>query len=305
MESVFSHPIPDGRLLCTFCPRRCLLASGDVGNCGALCNSNGLLGRAQSGVTFSIRVAAVEDCGFTRFFPGAAFLVVQSPGSGLESARRDFGQTPNKASWMDPDEVVFLARSWGCKGVVLSTDDPVFGVTEGYEILEKARKLGLGTAITTTGYLLPKGRELLFAHSGAVGLRLFGVCDSFYRRRFDARLQPIQETVDWLSHKRSFLIEVTVPLLAGENDRPADVDRLARWIRETLGPSTPVHFAPGGVQMRPDALSRAAEIARKAGLLDVSTNCADIGTPRYDSFTCSTAKKPSMKRGSALVATPG
>ena len=247
MESAFSHPLPDGRLLCTFCPRRCLLASGDVGSCGALRYSNGLLGRARSGVTFSIRVAPVEACGFTRFFPGTAFLVVESPGSGLESARQDFGQTLAKTSWIDPDEAVFLARTWGCKGIILETDDPVFGVTEGYEILEKARRMGLGTAITTTGYLLPKGRELLFAHCDAVNLHLFSAYDAFYRRHFGARPQPIQETVDWLSHKRSFSIEVTVPLLAGENDRPADVDRLARWIRETLGPSTPIHFVAGGM----------------------------------------------------------
>ena len=245
MESVFSHPIPDGRLLCTCCPRRCLLGTGEVGSCGALQSAGGLLGRTRNGVTFSIRVAAVEACGFARFFPGTAFLVVESPGSGLEIAQRDFGQTPDNTPWIDPDEAVFLARSWGCKGVVLKTDDPVFGVSEGYEILEKARRIGLGTAVTTTGYLLPKGRELLFAHSDAINLRLFSPC-AFYRRHFGAQQQPIQDTVEWLSHKKSFWIEVTVPILTGENDRPSDLDRLAHWIRESIGPSTPVHFVAGG-----------------------------------------------------------
>ncbi|HEV8267206.1 MAG TPA: hypothetical protein VGR00_03190 [Thermoanaerobaculia bacterium] len=270
LETPFIHLLPDGRAVCSVCPRRCRLERNGTGTCGALRFADGDLHRTHKGCAFDVRVTAAEGCGLTRFHPGTAWLGIESPGSGLQVQHDLVAGGPDQLlSALSAEEAVFLARVWGCKGIYLDTDDPVFGVGEGFEILQKARAASLKTAVVSTGYLLPRSRELLFANADAVSLTLFSIAPGFYRRRFGARPDPVLETVQWLRRRPSIWVEVTLPLFVGENDKPVDVDHLARWVDETLGPSTPFHVVSADPFLPPGALERAAETARRAGLVDV------------------------------------
>lgn len=261
-----SGPLPidgigDGRFVCRLCPRRCRLAPGSVGVCGALaCLASGLA-PTYHGAPFALQVSSAERPGPGR--GASSWLVLESPGSGLERSR----PLPESAlPATDPEEVVFLARVWGCDGVLLETEDPLFGVTAGGDVLRSARRASLRTAVTTSGYLLPEMRERILGLADVIDLRLYSLSPPFYRLRFAARPEPVFATVEWLRRRPGIRVGVSVPLFENENDRPDQVARLARFVVESLGPATPLRFVAGDERLPPSSLHRATAAARGAGL---------------------------------------
>lgn len=270
MDPIFSQRLEDGRVLCSFCPRRCRLTASETGWCGALERCGDELVVARQGAPFRLDVAPAEASGLQRFCPGTAFAAIRTRGSGLEvrSAAPDVDDA--QAPWLSPEEAVALARTWGCRGIYLRADDPVFGITEGFQLFERARAAGLRTALRSSGYLLPRGREIVFAFTDAVEFRLFSASGGVYGKRFGARVEPVLDTIAWAGKRPELWIEITVPLLPGENDDPAELRKLGKWIGEHVGVGVPVHVASGvSALCTAAALESAARLLQEAGLTDV------------------------------------
>ena len=268
MEEPFAHTLKDGALLCSFCPRRCRLPLNQVGRCGALaCDACGLRLTRPPGA-FRLRTVAPEQSGLILLPKDRIVLEVESGGSGLES--RPLEPLGENDARFTPEQVVFVARAWDAGAVHLVSDDPVFGVAEGHEIVAHARAAGLKTAVTTTGFLLPMAREIVLDGVDIVNLKIWSTSPTFYARRFGARVEPVLSTVEWLGTRRGFLFEATIPLVPDENDAPFEIERLAHWISRTLGPKVPIHFDAGVPGVSEEAIAHAVEIARSAGFRAVA-----------------------------------
>lgn len=279
MEPVFSQRLEDGRVLCSLCPRRCRLGETDTGWCGALERREGELVLTSSGPPFRLDVGPVEASGLRRFCPGTAFAAIVTRGSGLEVRTEPRIPEEESAPWLDAAEAVGLARAWGCRGIYLKADDPVFGITEGFTLFEKAGAAGLKTALRTSGYMLARGREILFAHADAVEFRLFSVTGAVYGKRFGARVEPVLDTIAWAHGRPGLWTEITVPILPGENDTPEELARLGDWILARLGPGVPVQVSSGVPFTYAESLESAVAALRGAGLRDVEPVVARVADP--------------------------
>jgi len=261
----------DGFLVCGACPRECRIVPGAVGFCGALQHGHCALERTHHGAPFSLRVTRIEASGLRRFRPGSTWTAVESPGSGLEGTTGHPHRIESEFPWMSAEQAVFLSRSWGCAGVYLDEDDPVFSAREGLDILTSARAAGMETALCTTGFLAPHIRERLFAQACAVSLHLLSDSPLFYRRRYAARFEPIRETVTWLRNHPTVHLEVTVPLIPEESDRFL---RLVTWLREVFGASTPLSLVVDDTVRERASLQRALDASRALGMTDVAPGLA-------------------------------
>ena len=84
--------------------------------------------------------------------------------------------------------------------------------------------------------------------------------------------RPILEAARLLRNRGVFL-EATNLVIPGHNDKEKQIRNLAGWVRENLGPDTPLHFSryyPCYKMEAPptpvETLERAWDIARKTGL---------------------------------------
>ena len=50
------------------------------------------------------------------------------------------------------------------------------------------------------------------------------------------------DTLAYLKHETEVWFEITTLLIPGENDSPAEVEALSRWVMEHLGADVPLHF---------------------------------------------------------------
>ena len=91
------------------------------------------------------------------------------------------------------------------------------------------------------------------------------------------------ETIEYVHRETDVWMELTTLLIPGLNDSPAEINRLASWVMDSLGPDVPLHFSgfhPDFKMLdRPptpaETLTRARQIAIDNGLHHVYTGNVD------------------------------
>jgi pyruvate formate lyase activating enzyme len=76
----------------------------------------------------------------------------------------------------------------------------------------------------------------------AANIDLKGFTEHFYKALCSARLGPVLETLEYLKLETNVWFEITTLLIPGENDSPAEIEALSRWVMKHLGPDVPLHF---------------------------------------------------------------
>jgi len=146
-------------------------------------------------------------------------------------------------------------------------------------VAQACRERGVKTVAVSAGYICAAPRREFFRHMDAANIDLKGFTEGFYKNLCSARLAPVLETLEYLQHETDVWFEVTTLLIPGENDSPAEIEALSRWIMDRLGPDVPLHFTafhPNWKMMDkpptpPATLLAARRIARDVGLRYVFT----------------------------------
>jgi pyruvate formate lyase activating enzyme len=107
----------------------------------------------------------------------------------------------------------------------------------------------------------------------AANVDLKAFSDSFYLKMCGARLEPVKDTLRRMK-QMGILVEITTLLIPTLNDKPEELEALARFIVQDLGAETPWHvsrFHPAyhmdNLPSTPtQTLIQAREIGQNAGL---------------------------------------
>lgn len=196
---------------------------------------------------------------FGELFRGGSALAVES----RDAAR----PAPEAVPCESPDEAVFLARSWRCRGVLVTSDDPDFLAFEGLDLLRRARAAGLRAAVSAGLNLGAALREDLSMAADALEIRVPpppGWPGPDAGGPFERALESLSA-----ARRRGLIVDVTLLLPAGET--PAGFERLARGVAASLGPETAFHLRAAGADVTDETLLTAARSARAAGLSHVDT----------------------------------
>ncbi|MCC2654887.1 MAG: Radical domain protein [Microvirga sp.] len=90
------------------------------------------------------------------------------------------------------------------------------------DVAQACRERGIKTVAVSAGYICEEPRAEFF--------------------RCSAQLGPVLDTLTYLKHQTNVWFEITTLLIPGENDSPAEIEALSRWVMERLGPDVPLHF---------------------------------------------------------------
>jgi pyruvate formate lyase activating enzyme len=285
MEARWWHTEPDGRILCTLCPRFCRLAEGQAGFCYIRKNENGKLVSLGYGKTTGFAVDPVEKKPLNHFLPGSKILSFGTAGCNLGCKfcqNWDLSKArlaEKESADVTPAQVVDLALRQNTPSVAMTYNDPIIWAEFAADIAREARRRGVKSVLVTAGYVTAEARPELFADVDAANVDLKAFSEDFYHRITFSHLQPILETLKWLHDETDVWLEVTNLLIPGHNDDPGETRRLAEWVAEHLGLDTPLHFTAFHPDFKmldvprtpPATLTRARAIAREVGLRYVYT----------------------------------
>jgi pyruvate formate lyase activating enzyme len=249
VPTAYWHRLDDGRTQCDVCPRFCRLRPGQRGLCFVrAANDEGEIVLTTYGRSSGFCVDPIEKKPLAHFLPGSAVLSFGTAGCNLAcqfcqnwdiSKSRDWDRLTDAAS---PEAIARAAAELGCRSVAFTYNDPTVFLEYAADCADACRERGLAAVAVTAGYICPDPRRDLYAHLDAANVDLKAFTEEFYKKVCGGQLAPVKETLVYLKHETKVWFEVTTLLIPGLNDSEREIDELAAWFVEALGPDVPLHF---------------------------------------------------------------
>ena len=292
------HAEGDGRVRCDLCPRDCLLADGQRGACFVRANRGGEMLLTTYGRSSGFCIDPIEKKPLNHFYPGSSILSFGTAGCNLACKfcqNWDISKSKEMDTLMDeasPNAIAAAAQKYGARSVAFTYNDPVIFAEYAMDTADACHALGLQAVAVTAGYMhLPAAKEF-FARMDAANVDLKSFSDDFYFKFCAGHLQPVLDVLVAIRRDTECWLEITTLLIPGLNDSDAELQALAQWVANELGPDVPLHFSA----FHPDyrltdrpptplqVLRRAREIALDAGLRYVYTG--NVYNPEGDTTYC-------------------
>jgi pyruvate formate lyase activating enzyme len=264
---------------CELCPKNCVIAPGQSGECRIRVNLDGKLVAVTYGHPCAVHVDPVEKKPLFHFLPGTGILSIATAGCNLHCK--------NCQNWAisqeDPEEIAAdllppelmpeLARKHKCQSVAYTYTDPVAYYEYALDSAIAVHEAGLKNVLVTAAYVNRAPWENLCQHVDAANIDLKAMSDAFYRDICGGTLKPVQNALV-TAKSLGVMVEVTNLVIPTLNDSDDDLRNLCRWVAENMGKDTPLHFSRFHPDYRmrnlpstpADTLDRAKDIAKSQGL---------------------------------------
>ena len=279
------HPLDDGRIQCDVCPRECKLREGQRGMCFVRSRMQDQIVLTTWGRSSGFCIDPIEKKPLNHFLPGTPILSFGTAGCNLAcqfcqnwdiSKSREMDRLMDQA---DPETIARAAERLGCRGVAFTYNDPVIFLEYAIDVAEACRDRGIKTVAVTAGYMSDAPRREFYRYMDAANVDLKAFTERFYHDICVGGLEAVKETLVYVKRETDVWFEITTLLIPGENDSEREIAEESEWIVENLGPDVPLHFTAFHPDYRmvnkpatsPSTLTRAREIARRAGIRYVYT----------------------------------
>ena len=141
------------------------------------------------------------------------------------------------------------------------------------DIAKLAKEEDISCVMHSAGFINEKPLRQLAKYLTAANIDLKGFSDKYYSSFCEGSLRSVLNSLKILKEEKVW-IEITNLIIPTANDSDEDIYNLCLWIKDNLGPDTPVHFSRFFpmyklLDLSPTPLKTligAGEIAHKAGL---------------------------------------
>jgi pyruvate formate lyase activating enzyme len=205
-----------------------------------------------------------------------------------------------RAQPLSPDQAVELALAYKIPTISFTYNDPIVFYEYVYDVAKLAKEKGLKVLWHSNGSLNPKPLRELLKYTDAVTIDIKGFTQSAYDNS-QGSLRPVLESLKIIKEEGVW-VEIVNLIIPTINDAPQDIRRMCRWIRENLGPETPLHFSRFSpsyklthIPSTPiETLEKAFAIAKEEGLEFVSLG--NVPGHKNNSTFCPKCDKVLIKR---------
>jgi len=279
-EALHWKKLKNNTVQCQLCAHQCTIGEGKRGLCGVRENTQGILSTCIYGSYSSMAVDPIEKKPLYHFHPGTRVFSLGTVGCNFQclhcqnyTISRGTQETiPLQEA--TPQQIVTLAQTRGCSGIAWTYNEPTIWHEFALDTSKIAHQNGLYTVYVTNGYLTEGPLKELSSYLDAMNIDIKAFHEEFYKTICKARLAPVLETCK-RAKNLGIHLELTYLVIPTYNDSLDEIISFCRWVVETLGADTPVHFSRfhpdyhlTDVPPTPrDTLTRIYETAKKEGIL--------------------------------------
>lgn len=271
---------------CQTCSHQCLIAEGKRGICAIRENQQGKLYLLTYGRVCAENIDPVEKKPLYHFLPQSKTLTIATVGCNLRCdwcQNYDISQGPKNSSLhcqigecdflLPPAKIVSDAIAAGCPSISYSYTEPTVYLEYALDTMKLAHKKKLKNIWVSNGYMSEKTIDLIAPYLDAANIDI-KVLDHNKARKYLGISNPeiVLENCQKLL-KRGVHLEITTLLVSTVNDDHEQLQEIAQFINDQLGPEIPWHlsryFPAYKMLLSATAVSKleqAAEIGKKAGL---------------------------------------
>ena len=229
------------------CAHECTIKSGKRGICGVRENRNGTLFTLIYNTVSSEAVDPIEKKPLYNFLPGTLSYSQGTIGCNFRCShcqnwtisQATIDQAYTKE--LTPEQSVARALKSGSASISWTYNEPTIWHEFTYDSAKLAHEAGLKTIYVTNGYITEEALRDISPYLDAFRVDIKAFKDEFYRQVCGAHLQPVLDS-SVVARELGIHIEVINLIIPGKNDNPDEIKALIEWVRDNLGPQTPIHF---------------------------------------------------------------
>ena len=245
-EALFWQTVSDDKIECGLCPHHCRLADGKRGLCGVRLARAGKLYAAGYGLISSVQNDPIEKKPLYHFHPGAHIFSVGGWGCNFKcrfcqnwsiSQQVDFN-----GSSILPEKIVAAAKTEKSAGIAYTYNEPLINFEFIAECARLARESGLVNVLVTNGCIEKKPAEFILPMIDALNIDIKSMDEEFYKEQCAGALKTVLE-FSKQAVTAGCHVEITNLVIPGLNDADKQIQRLAEWVRSSLGGKTPLHLS--------------------------------------------------------------
>jgi pyruvate formate lyase activating enzyme len=271
--------LPNQKVKCLLCPRKCIVAKGHRGFCRVRENRDGEYYTLVHSNPCAVHIDPIEKKPLFQFHPGTTALSIATAGCNFtckNCQNYDISQArPDDTINIDisPKGIVELALKYNTPTIAYTYTEPTVFYEYMLETAKIARRKGLLNIYHSNGYINQEALTTLVQYMDGANVDLKGFSDAFYREITGGTLNPVLESLKILK-KHGVWLEITNLVIPTKNDSESSIEELCTWVMSELGKETPIHFSRFYPQYKlqnvpptpVETLKKAAEIARVCGL---------------------------------------
>ena len=251
MEAYLYESLDDQKVRCNLCAHRCVIKHGRRGLCNVRENQAGVLNTLVYGRVIASHIDPIEKKPLFHFLPGSRSYSIATVGCNLRCRfcqNADIAQLPTDRPGViigdrcGPEEIVDAAESAGCQSISYTYTEPTVFFEFAYDTAKIAHTRGIRNVFVTNGYMTAEALNMIQPYLDAANVDLKAFNRSYYKDLCGAKLEPVQETLK-LMISLGIFVEVTTLIVPGLNDDEHELESLALFIKNDLGPQTPWHIS--------------------------------------------------------------
>ncbi len=226
------------------------------------------------GLLSSAHIDPVEKKPLYHFHPGSPIFSLGGWGCNFGcifcqnwTISQDFRES---ATIHTPEQMVRAMRDDGCSLIAYTYNEPLVGFEFVRDCSRLVRADGGKNVLVTNGFVEERPAGELLPLIDALNVDIKSMDEAFYHKYCKGALSPVLRFCKQ-SAKAGCHLEVTNLIIPGLNDTDEGFEGLAAWIRDELGPLTPLHLSAYHpdyrLEMPPtprETLERAWEICSRA-----------------------------------------
>ena len=311
-EALFYQKLENKVVQCQLCPRKCVIPNAKRGFCGVRENRDGVLYTLVYAKPVAIHLDPIEKKPLFHFLPGSTAFSIATAGCNL---RCKFCQNweisqrlPEEVEYiyLKPLDLIKKVEESGAPTIAYTYSEPTIFYEYMLATAKLAKEKGIKNIMHSAGYINEEPLRQLAKYLDAANIDLKGFTNDYYAKMSEATLEPVLRTLKILKEEGVHL-EITNLVLSGYNDDPDLITKMCLWIKENLGPDTPLHFSrafpmyklntinPTPVQ----TLERARQIALDCGLKYVYIG--NVGGHPAENTYCPKCKKIIIRRVGYMI----
>ncbi|MBW2613635.1 MAG: AmmeMemoRadiSam system radical SAM enzyme [Deltaproteobacteria bacterium] len=251
MEAYLFEKLAEDDVRCVLCSHRCSIKPGKRGLCHVRENREGVLHTNVYGKVIARHVDPIEKKPLFHIYPGSLSYSIATVGCNFRCRfcqNADIAQMPFEHDGRvtgdpaTPEEVVRAAAADNCRTIAYTYTEPTVYFEFAYDTAKLAREAGLLNVFVSNGYMTAETLTMIGPYLDAANVDLKAFDDAFYKSYCGARLEPVKETLILMKSLGVFL-EVTTLIIPGLNDGRQELESLAAFLAESVGPETPWHIS--------------------------------------------------------------
>ena len=267
------------RVECQLCPKRCRVDDTERGFCGVRENRGGEYVTLVHSRPCTLNLDPIEKKPLFHMLPGSWTFSLATAGCNMDCKACQNWQISQsrpeqvRAMNLPPAALVKRAAANGSRIISYTYTEPVVYLEYVIDSARAARKAGLRNCMITGASIEPAPLKEALQVLDAVKVDLKSFSAATYRTHCKGELKPVLRAIEQVKKSGRWL-ELVYLVIPTVNDTEAEVKKMVRWVRATLGRDVPVHFT----RFHPDyqlkhlpptpyaTLKRCYQLARAEGL---------------------------------------